>query len=366
MNYTITERPEGDYQFILKESFSLELGGTIEPLELVYETYGALNAKKDNVIVIHHALSPSHHVASHPRNTTPGWWEDMVGPGKPLNTNHYYIICINNIGSCFGSSSPISLNPKTHKPYASDFPTITIGDMVRSQKLLIDALGIDTLFAVIGNSVGAMLSLTWAMEFPSQVKHLISISSCYKAYPANIANRVVQREVIQLDPAWNGGHYSTHTLEGLRIARKLGHFTYRNPDNLNKKFKDNEKKALDEPCDIENYLNYNATKFADKFDANCYLTLLNAMDLFDVTRHYKNEIDAFKTIQAAVLVISVDSDVLFTPTQQEDLYQKLKKADINVTFIQHYSHYGHDTFLVETDTIGGYIENFLSAKLKSK
>jgi homoserine O-acetyltransferase len=235
-----------------------------------------------------------------------------------------------------------------------------MNDIVHSQKILLDCLKIKNFHAIIGNSVGAMLSLIWGILYPDTMKYLVLTSSSYKAYPANIANRVVQREVIQLDPEYQNGFYETNPINGLKIARKLGHFTYRNPADLNQKFLNNHKIAPNMPCEVENYLEYNATKFATQFDANCYLYLLTAMDLFDVTRDYEKPLEAFKKIQAKTLVISVDSDILFTPQQQAELFQCLQETGAHAHMIQHHSSYGHDTFLVETDVIGKYIVDFLS------
>ena len=360
MNYEIIEGADGKNKFILKEDFSFQMGGVINPLELVYETYGSLNADRDNVILIHHALSTNSHVASHPKNTAPGWWQAMVGSGCAIDTDQYFAICINNLGSCFGSSGPASINPKTNQPYRVDFPTVTVEDIIKSQYILLNDLGIQRLHAVIGNSMGAMMSLSWAIHYPNSLEKLILISSCYKAYPANIANRVVQRETIKLDPAWQEGYYEKNPINGLKIARKLGHFTYRNPSHLNQKFINNEKSHPDEFCEVEDYLEYNATKFSNAFDVNAYLYQLTVMDLFDVTRGYKNKSDAFKKIAAKVLVISVDSDILFLPEQQEELYHELMNAKVNAEIIRHHSEYGHDTFLVEIDDIGGYIKNMLN------
>jgi len=204
-----TKNDHGQRVWTHPGGLEFSMGGSIAPLELVFETWGELNAAKDNVIIIHHALSPSCHIASSPQHPEPGWWEAMVGPGKPIDSDRYFIICINNIGSYFGSSSPISINPVSGKAYQADFPTITMSDIVNSQRLLLQAMGIEQVHAMIGNSMGAMISLQWAIDYPNDLRNLISISSCYKAYPANIANRVVQREIIQLDPDWHGGYYTT-------------------------------------------------------------------------------------------------------------------------------------------------------------
>ena len=360
MKFEISEAKNGIKQCKIAKDFTFAFGGKINPLQLAYETYGELSPTKDNVILIHHALSPNSHVSSHEKNSEPGWWEAMVGAGKPIDTAKYFVICINNIGSCFGSSGPTSMNPTTGKAYRADFPIVTMSDIVKSQVLLLECLGVSKLKAVIGNSMGGMLSLTFAIEYPDMVENLVSISACYKAYPANIANRVVQRDIIQLDPAWQDGNYDKNPQRGLMTARKLGHFTYRNPSDMNQKFVGNDKSHPNEVCEVESYLDYNASKFAAKFDTNSYLSLMTAMDLFDVTRGFTDSADVFKNIQARVLVVSVDSDILFTPEQQDDLARELRSAGVDATYIQHESSYGHDTFLVETDVFGEYISSFLN------
>lgn len=340
MQTTTTQQPDGTQIFTADTTFEFERGGTISPLVLAYETHGTLNNAGDNVILIHHALSTNSHIHSHALNPNKGWWENMIGPGCPIDTERYFVICINNLGSCFGSSGPAD-NP--------DFPVFTMRDIVRSQKLLLGHLGIERCYAMIGNSMGAMLSLTWAIEYPEMLQHLISISSAYKAYPANLANRAIQREVVKLDPD-----------KGFKIARKLGHYTYRNPEALNQKFKDDHKRSPDEPSEVENYFEYNASKFVANFDSQSFLGILTAMDLYDVTQNHPDAKTAFSRIQANVLVVEVDSDILFTPNQQQELYQQLQTAGVKSQFIQHHSPYGHDAFLVDIDAFGDYIRSFIA------
>ena len=356
MKNKIRELENGSLEFTSYESFHFEAGGPISPLVLVYETYGKLNSEKDNAIVVHHALSTSSHLAATGKKPEKGWWEKMVGPGKALDTNRYFIICINNLGSCYGSSGPVSTNPKTSKVYGADFPAVTITDMVRSQKMLIDALGINKLHAVLGSSMGAMLSITWLALYPDHASNLISISSCAKSYPANRANRLIQKEIIKLDPQWNNGQYSTSgELQGFKTARKHGLLTYRNWAEMNDRFLD--KQGTDS---IENYLDYNAQTFIDRFDCNSYLRLIDSMDTFDLSDGgSRGLVDLFRPIQAKVLLVSVDSDILFTPPQQQALYEALLEAGVEVTYIDHQSSYGHDAFLVETDAFGRYIQNFI-------
>lgn len=356
MTQEVRELENGSFEFTLYGRFCFESGATISPLVQVYETHGELNSDKSNAILVHHALSTSSHIAATEKDPGEGWWENLVGPGRALDTNNYFIICINNLGSCYGSSGPVSETPETGKPYGGDFPAVTIKDMVHAQKLVVDALGIKQLHTVLGSSMGAMLSTTWLTLYPNHARYLISISSCVKGYPVNHANRLIQREIIEMDPDWNGGHYlASSQLKGFKTARKQGLLTYRNWAEVNERFVD---KVAEES--IDNYLNYNAQKFVDRFDCNSYLWLINAMDSYDLSASSsKNSQYAFSTIKAKVLVVSVDSDILFTPGQQRDLYDMLLAAGVDVTYINHHSSYGHDAFLVETDAFGGYIANFI-------
>jgi homoserine O-acetyltransferase len=355
MGPVISELDNGSFEFTSTEDFAFEMGGVINPLTLVYETYGALNEEKDNAIVVHHALSTSSHLAATEQNPEPGWWEDMVGPGCHLDTDQYFVICINNLGSCYGSSGPDSVNPKTSDKYRMDFPAVSIIDMVRSQKILIDTLGITRLHAVLGNSMGAMLSAAWLSEYPDHANYLISISSCAQAYPANNANRLLQRDIIKLDPLWNGGNYAfSSDLKGFKTARRLGLLSYRNWEELNKRFVNKTGHET-----IEHYLNYNATKFIHRFDCNSYLYLLDAMNSFKLGGPDRSIVQAFESITARALVVSVDSDILFTPSQQQALCAALREAGVDVRCIKHMSTFGHDAFLVETESFGNYISNFL-------
>jgi len=355
MKHNIRELENGGFEFLSNEDFVFENSASINPLVLVYETYGHLNEANDNAIIVHHALSTSSHLAASQKNPEKGWWQEMVGPGKCLDTDRYFIICINNLGSCYGSSGPVSINPTTSKKYGVDFPVVSITDMVRSQKLLIDTLGIKKLHAILGSSMGAMISLTWMALYPNHANHLISISSCSNTYPANRANRSVQKEIIRLDPSWNGGHYrSSGELDGFKIARKFGLLTYRNWSELNERFIDKYGHES-----IDHYLTYNAGKFVDLFDCNSYLYLLDAMDDFNLGNGGQDLVEVFRPIQAKVLIVSVDSDILFTPSQQQALYRALLRADVDVTFTEHHSSYGHDAFLVETEAFGDYIRNFI-------
>jgi homoserine O-acetyltransferase len=356
VSHRIDRLEDGSYRFIEDEPFHFETVGAIEPLVLAYETYGELNEARDNAILVHHALSTSSHLAATPENPVAGWWNDMVGPGAGMDTDRYFVICINNLGSCFGSSGPASLNPLTGEPYRGEFPRVTIRDMVRSQKRLVDALGIQHLYAIVGNSMGAMLSLAWLVLYPGSAKNLASVSSCAQSFPANNANRYLQRDMIQLDPDWRGGNYEDSAeLEGFRAARRMGLLTYRNWAELNERFVNKTGKES-----IDHYLEYNARKFVRRFDCNSYLCLIDAMNTFNLADPQGSFREAFSPIEARVLVVSVDSDILFTPGQQRELYLALEQAGVEVSFIEHHSTYGHDAFLVETDTFGEYIGNFLT------
>ncbi len=359
MSYSIFPQNDGSLRYVCSSPLPLDKGETLQEFELVYETWGQLNTDKSNVIVIHHALSVGAHVAESEKNPNNGWWNDMVGAGKAIDTDKYFVICINNLGSCFGSTGPKSLNPQTGKPYNASFPEITIGDMVNSQKKLIDDLGIQKLYAIVGNSMGAMLSLIWAIQYPESVGRVMLSCSSYKAYPANIANRNIQQSAIRRDPKWNQGNYeSNEELEGFKLARKLGLYTYRNSAEWNRRFNSHEDKTS-EDGEITRYMDYNAEKFVKIFDANSYLAITTAMDTFDVTQNYASNKAAFSKISANVVVISEQYDILFTPQQQEELFAALKEADVNCHVISHHSQFGHDAFLVETDRFGGYIREFL-------
>ncbi|WP_444996801.1 homoserine O-acetyltransferase MetX [Aliikangiella sp. IMCC44359] len=362
MTQNVTLQRDGSWLFQSSQPFDLELGGQLPSLELAYETWGSLNPQKSNVIVIHHALSVGSHVTQSEANPDKGWWNDMVGVGCAIDSEQYYIICINNLGSCFGSSGPVSINPETNKPYNATFPEITIGDMVASQKFLLEYLGIEKVYAIVGNSMGAMLSLTWAIEYPDSVERLMLSCTAYKAYPANIANRNIQQSAIRIDPAWNHGNYqSNEELEGFKLARKLGLFSYRNSAEWNRRFNSHLNDDTQD-TEITKYMDYNAEKFVRSFDANSYLTITTAMDNFDVTQKYDSSILAFERIKAKVVVISEEFDILFTPQQQRELYACLQDAKVTSFYISHQSQYGHDAFLVETDRFGQYIKDFLLDK----
>ncbi len=357
MKENIIQLDEGKWQYNSNQAFLLSNGETLSSLSLVYETYGKLNSQKSNAILINHALSTSSHLRSHHENDSKGWWEKMVGPNCPIDTNHYFVICINNIGSCHGSSGPTTINPNNHKPYGNTFPGISIHDISHSQFELISYLGIESLYAVIGPSMGAMISLDFACHYPLHVKHLISISSCYRSYPSNIGIRTIQREIIRLDPQWQNGDFN-HPLPGFITARKLAHLTYRNTEELNHRFIKLEQDQHDHRT-MNSYLEYNAEKFTKNFDVNSYLLLTKAMDDFNIAPDHLNPQQFVKEIKAKTLILSVTSDTLFEPFQQQELFELLQNANVNAHYESYTSDYGHDSFLVEIQGIGNIIQNFL-------
>lgn len=345
------------YLFKQDRPFKLVSGKYLTKLELAYETYGVLNENKDNVILIHHSLSMSAHAARRNEEDQAGWWDCMIGKDKPLNIEHYYIICINNLGSCFGSTGPNNY---------SDFPLITIHDMVYSQKLLLDHLGIDKLKLVIGSSMGGMLSLAWLQLFPKSMENLFVAATAARAYPVNIFNRMIQQEVIKAS--------STSDKSALKIARMLGHLYYRGLDELNLRFMEvtkdfdlsnNYMTGVYKNSELYNYFAYNADKFVNYFDQNSYLCLLNAMDLYDLTIETCYHAAGFAPVQSDynvnITVAGIDSDILFPLNQQKEICSLLLQAGFSPKFIEHHSTYGHDAFLVEHQEFGVYITEALGA-----
>lgn len=361
MSVKIEHRPDGSHCFCSNKKFELERGQHLGSLTLVYETWGELNSDKSNAVLVHHALSVGSHATSHEKNPEPGWWQHIIGPGSAIDTEKFFVICINNLGSCYGSSGPLSPNQETGQPYKGNFPQITIGDMTASQKMLLDELEIDKLFAVVGGSMGAMLSLNWAIEYPDTLSNLVLISTAYKAYPANVANRAIQHQAICMDPRWKQGNYeSSGDLDGFKLARKLGLYTYRNANEWNRRFNSHNSENVKD-IDIIQYMDYNAGKFCNEFDANSYLILTRSMDLFDVTETHETGRDCFSKITARTLIVSEESDILFTPQQQEDLHAALLEGGVNCRYIVHHSQFGHDAFLVEKEPFTKYIGDFLSS-----
>ncbi|MCX8083695.1 MAG: homoserine O-acetyltransferase [Calditerrivibrio sp.] len=351
-----------------KDDFFLESGRMLSKLTVAYETYGTLNEKKDNAILICHALTGSHHAAGYytPDDQKPGWWDEMIGPGKPFDTNKYFIICSNFLGSCYGTTGPASIDPSTGKPYGLKFPVFTVKDMVKLQKKLIDHLGIPKLLCVAGGSMGGMQALEWAVTFPEKVHSIIPIATAGRITPMAIAFNTIGRIAIMKDPNWNNGDYygKSFPKDGLAIARMAGHITFMSDASFQKKF--GRRYATLEGIydfmgyfEVENYLRYNGYKFTERFDANSYLYIIKAMDIFDLSYGYGSFEEAVSRITCKSLFITFTSDFLFPTYQTEEIVNILKKLNRDVKWINIESDYGHDAFLLEFDVQGSTIANFL-------
>lgn len=354
----------------LKEPFTLRNGDTLTNVQIAYESWGTLSSNKDNVVLIFTGLSPSAHAASSSDDPTPGWWEYMVGPGKPIDSNHYHVICVNSLGSCFGSTGPASINPKTGDAYRLDFPDLAIEDIANAARLTLRELGINRLNTVVGPSLGGMSALAYAIQHPEEVDNLIVISTATHSTPFTIAIRSLQRELIRSDPAWKNGEYDfIHPpREGIRMARKAGLISYRSPDEWRHRFgrnKIDKSKRSKEPFglefEIESYLEYNANKFVDHFDANCYLYLSRAMDWFDIAEHGGSvEAGLSKIKSKRVLVIGVESDFLFPVWQQQELVETLQRLGTSTKLEVLSSIQGHDAFLVDKGHFAPVMRKFFS------
>ncbi|MDY6820838.1 MAG: homoserine O-acetyltransferase [Deferribacterota bacterium] len=351
-----------------KDEFYLESGRILTNLRVAYETYGSLNEKKDNAILICHALTGSAHAAFYnsKEDQKPGWWHGMIGPNKAFDTNKYYVICSNFLGSCFGTTGPASINPSTGKPYGITFPVITVNDMVKLQKKLIDYLGVEKLLTVTGGSLGGMQALSWAVNFPEKIKSIIPIATAGRISPMAIAFNSVGRFAIMNDPLWNNGDYydSVPPKVGLAIARMVGHITYMSDQSFHKKF--DRRYATYEGIydffgyfEVENYLRYNGYKFVNYFDANSYLYIIKAMDIFDLSYGYGSFEEAVKRITSKALFITFTSDFLFPTYQTAEIVDILKRYNTNVYWENIVSNYGHDAFLLEFDDQTNIIKKFL-------
>lgn len=362
---------QGKYTFAKKKDFLLESEKKFGPITLVYETYGHLNAKKDNAILICHALTGNAHVAGKltGEKKSAGWWEPVIGPGKPFDTNKYFVICSNILGGCSGSTGPSSVNPKTGKPYAMDFPIITIRDMVDAQyQLITKHFCLKKLEAIVGGSIGGMQTLEWGVRYPNLMKHLIVISTTHKLTSQAIAFNKIGRHAITIDPCWNNGNYygQAGKIKGLGLARMVAHITYLSEEGMQNKFgrEHTSNKSLfsfAEKFQVENYLDHQGEKFMQRFDANSYLYLSKAMDLFDLTRGFRNLDYAIKRIKAKTLFIYFSSDWLFPEYQANELIDSFQK---NKKYIMSYkveSKAGHDAFLIEYDKLNPIMQSFLDA-----
>ncbi len=336
---------------------ALSSGAVLPAYDLVYETYGTLNANRSNAILICHALSGNHHLAGRysAEDKNPGWWDNMIGPGKPIDTNRFFVVGLNNLGGCHGSTGPSSINPETGKPYGSEFPLVLVADWVQTQARLADLLGIQQWAAVIGGSLGGMQALRWSISFPERVRHCLVIASAPKLTAQNIAFNDVARQAILTDPDFHGGNYYEHGVvpkRGLRLARMLGHITYLSDDGMGEKFgrllKSGEYKyGFDVEFEIESYLRYQGDRFAGVFDANTYLLMTKALDYFDPARHFDGKLSkALQQAKAKFLVVSFTSDWRFSPARSREIVKALLDAQKDVSYAEIESAHGHDAFLM--------------------
>lgn len=340
----------------------LESGEKLGPITLAYETYGELNEQKSNAILVLHALSGDAHAAG-----PNGWWENMIGPDKGLDTNKYFVMCSNVIGGCRGSTGPSSINPKSGKSYGTDFPTISIGDMVNAQKRLIDHLGIKKLLTVIGGSMGGMQVLQWMVAYPESIRSAIPIATTMKHTPQQIAFNEVGRQAIMADPDWKGGHYygSKAPAKGLAVARMIGHITYMSDISMAEKFgrrlrADKEPFKFGAEFEVEGYLRYRGDNFVKRFDANSYLYITKAIDYFNILNGNKSLANIFEGLKAKVLVIAFKSDWLYPAYQSQEIVKACKLAGVDATYCEINSTYGHDAFLLETEEETQLIKHFLN------
>ena len=353
----------------LNSPFRLRKGGELNELQLAYETWGELNADKDNAILLFTGLSPSAHASSSPKNQSPGWWEGMLGSEYPLDSDKYFIICVNSLGSCYGTTGPASINPETKQRYALDFPVLTLEDIAISTNEVINFFGIESLHTVMGSSMGGMSALAYLVQFPKKARNFISISSALRAEPYAIALRSLQRELIRADKIWAGGAYADgeQPVMGMQLARKLGMITYRSAKEWRQRFgreraSEREGGAFGIEFDVESYLEAHAKKFTGQFDANCYLYLSRALDLFDVAEHGGSVNAALKNVTLEkALVIGVKSDSLFPVHQQKEVAEALSMVCKDVRFEALDSIQGHDSFLVDMDRFRPVMCDFLSS-----
>ena len=338
------------------EPFTLKSGAVLPQFDLVYETYGKLNNAKSNAVLVCHALSGNHHVAGKysEEDKYPGWWDNMIGPGKPLDTDRFFVIGVNNLGGCHGSSGSASINPATGKPWGSQFPVVTVEDWVTSQAMLADHLGIKQLAAVIGGSLGGMQALQWTIAYPDRVRHALVIASAPNLTAQNMAFNEVARQAIITDPEFHNGDYYEHGVvprRGLRIARMLGHITYLSDDAMGAKFgrklKDEIKYSFDVEFEMESYLRYQGDKFAGDFDANTYLRMTRALDYFDPALAHGGDLSAaLAKAKADFLVVSFTSDWRFSTARSREIVKALLDNELSVSYAEVTAAHGHDAFLM--------------------
>ena len=361
----------------------LQSGASIRGYSLSYETYGTLNADKSNAVLICHALNASHHVAGvyadQPKNL--GWWDNMIGPGKSLDTEQFFVIGVNNLGSCFGSTGPMHVNPDTGRVYGADFPVVTVEDWVNAQARLLDALGIEQLAAVMGGSLGGMQALSWTLQYPERVKHAVVVASAPNLNAENIAFNEVARRAIVTDPDFNDGHFYAQGVvpkRGLRIARMIGHITYLSDDVMNEKFGRELREAVthnatgykystqDVEFQIESYLRYQGDKFSEYFDANTYLLITRALDYFDPARAFGGDLSkALARASCKFLLVSFSTDWRFSPARSREMVKALLDNHRDVSYAEIDAPHGHDAFLLDDARYMNVVRSYFANMAKS-
>ena len=358
-------------KILFNEPFTLASGESLRGFELMTETYGELNHEKSNAVLVCHAFSGNHHAAGiKEKNAKPGWWDELIGDGKTIDTEEYFVVSLNNIGGCHGSTGPTSISSKTEQAFGADFPEVSVGDWVKTQKLLADRLEIDCWEMVVGGSLGGMQALQWAISYPDKIKKVAIIAASSKISTQNIALNEVAREIIKKDECFHNGDYLSHgktPSKGLKAARMLGHITYLSESNMSKRFgrrlQDPQTKMdADINYEVENYLQYKGEQFAKTFDANSYILMTRAMDSFDPAKNFDNDlVKCLKTIQAKLLIVSFNSDWLFPKEYGLDIQMSAIKAGIDSTYIELNGEYGHDSFLYYSDDYSAALKNFINS-----
>ena len=364
-----------------EEPLALQSGASLRAYDLCFETYGTLNADKSNAVLICHALNASHHVAGvyAGQDKSEGWWDTMIGPGKSVDTNQFFVIGVNNLGSCFGSTGPMQINPDTGKIYGADFPVVTVQDWVDAQARLMDELGIQTLAAVMGGSLGGMQALSWTLQYPARVRHAVVVASAPNLTAENIAFNEVARRAIVTDPDFCEGHYAEHGVlpkRGLRIARMIGHITYLSDDVMNEKFGRQLREisgshasgykfsTQDVEFQIESYLRYQGDKFSEYFDANTYLLITRALDYFDPAAGFDGNLSAaFKQATAKFLLISFTTDWRFAPARSREIVKALLDNQCDVSYAEIDAPHGHDAFLLDDARYMGVVSSYFQSKV---
>ena len=381
-----------------KDALPLQSGASIRAYDLIYETYGVLNADKSNAVLICHALNASHHVAGvyldasgQVQAKSEGWWDTMIGPGKPVDTDNFFVIGVNNLGSCFGSTGPMQINPETQEIYGADFPVVTVEDWVDAQARLLDALGIQTLAAVMGGSLGGMQALAWTLRYPDRVRHAVVVASAPNLNAENIAFNEVARRAITTDPDFHGGHFYRYGVlpkRGLRVARMIGHITYLSDDVMNEKFgrlqvaptlvasrttlpptptvasSPFKYSTQDVEFQIESYLRYQGDKFSEYFDANTYLLITRALDYFDpASAHAGNLSLALAKAKAKFLLVSFTTDWRFSPARSREIVKALLDNQCDVSYAEIDAPHGHDAFLLEDARYLSLVRSYFNSKV---